>query len=82
LGITQSKVPRAGIKIKDKWKGPTETPCKNIKAHKVPLFYNLIDGDMDIIEYQVWDVEEENIEEETKKQVELHQQVQAQLTKL
>jgi hypothetical protein len=37
---------------------------------------------MDIIGYQVWDAAEEEIEEETKKQVELHQQVQAQLTQL
>jgi hypothetical protein len=75
LGITQSKVPRAGIKIKDKWKGPTETPCKNIKAHKVPLFYNLSYGDMDIIEYQVWVIVEEDIWEEKKKQVEQYHKV-------
>jgi hypothetical protein len=50
-----------------------------MKSHKVPPVYNLTDDDMERIDYQVWDVTEEAIEEATRKQEEQHQKVQDQL---
>jgi hypothetical protein len=64
----QPTIPRVGDKIKDKGKGPIVSTRKNMKVHKVPHVYNLIENDMDIIGYQVQDIAEEAIEEETRNQ--------------
>ena len=46
-----------------------------MKSYKVLHVYNLTDDDMKIIKYQVHDVVEEAMEEETQKQDEQHKKV-------
>jgi hypothetical protein len=61
----QNTVPREGVKLKDKGKGPTKNPCKKRKSNKIPPVYNMIDDEMDRINVQVRYSIEEAMEEAT-----------------
>jgi hypothetical protein len=63
------------VKLKYKEKELARGAHKKMKMQKVPLVYNLTNDDMEQINYQVRDSIEEAIEEGTKRQEEIHQQV-------
>jgi hypothetical protein len=74
--------PTIGAKQKDKAKEPAGGVCKKTKSHREAPVYNLTNDYMDRICYQVRDVMEELMEEETGKKEEKQKRVKDQLTTL
>jgi hypothetical protein len=70
------------VKIKDKGKEQVGHAHKKTKVHKKTPVYTLTNDDMDHIGYQVRDVMEEVIEEETRRQEEKQKRLQDKLATL